>query len=248
MGKENHRKKSHFTSSRDSRKHGWGRAPTHQGRKLGSKGVRHFPSNKQMRLELGGPPKLCHEPFVGFAIQERANVKGRRIALTCMHSRCGIIRLASPGQAFHLELSEYTSQIAIHSLLPADRENLLLESTLIIFIPPSRIHVRLPPLLRPDLIPRNILRVLVDDCPAKAPLQYQHRSQNKPRPDLDQRNLRLLLLALLLLLVRLPDLVDANPDLAVQPIHCNSAVDERLHSPHAPRRHAEQSSQHLSDQ
>jgi hypothetical protein len=40
-------------------------------------------------------------------------------------------------RVLHLELFEHTSQVAIHSLLPTDCQNLLLESTLITFIPSS---------------------------------------------------------------------------------------------------------------
>lgn len=113
--------------------------------------------------------------------------------------------------------------------------------------------------LATDLVRAHVLLVLIDDRAAKAALQDDNRRKNKTGADLDQRNLRLTVLALgsglgictilrLLSGFGLADLVDSNPDLAIDTEDTDDAVNEWLHALDTTLRDTEDTAQHLSDQ
>lgn len=123
---------------------------------------------------------------------------------------------------------------------------------------PSRL---LQPDLATDLVGADILLVLVDDGSTEAALEDDDRRQDEAGADLHERDVRqiiplddwllLVILALsgfLAALLRLADLVDPDPDLAIHAEDADDAVDERLHPLDAFLRHAEDLAQHLPDE
>lgn len=153
-------------------------------------------------------------------------------------------------------------RIRLLPILPQSQRRLLGESVRLHLSALCILRSSPHPNLTAHLIRTDVFLVLVDDRTTEAAFQDDDGRQDEAGSDLNERDVRLArnaLETLLLLLVLLPvrlllaglcfsDLVDPDPDLAVNTEDADDSVDKRLHALHPPLRHAKDAPKHFPDQ